>query len=184
MDDLPPRPMALLKILAIAARWSLWLLVAAWLIFISAWGALHFFIVPRIGELRPQLEIRASQALGVTVRIGAIVTHSVGLIPSFELSDVRLLDPDGHEALHLPKVMAALSPGSLLNLGFEQLYIDRPQLNIRRTAEGKIYVAGLDLSKDQNSDGQAGDWIFAQTEIVIRGGTLQWTDEKNAIPPS
>jgi uncharacterized protein (TIGR02099 family) len=175
--------MVLLKILAIAARWSLWLLVAAWLIFISAWGALHFLIVPRIGELRPQLEIRASQALGVTVRIGDIVTHSVGLIPSFELSDVRLLDPDGHEALHLPKVLAALSPRSVLNLGFEQLYIDRPQLNIRRTAEGKIYVAGLDLSKDQNADGQAGDWIFAQTEIVIRGGTLQWTDEKNAMPP-
>jgi len=182
MDDLPRRPSLSLKTLAIAARWSVWLLLAAWLIFISAWGALHWFIVPRIGELRPQLETRASQALGVTVRIGGIVAHSEGLFPSFELSDVRLLDPDGREALHLPRVLAVLSPGSLWNLGFEQLYIDRPQLNIRRTQDGRIYVAGLDLLKNQDSGGGAGDWFFSQTELIIQGGTLQWTDEMRSMP--
>jgi uncharacterized protein (TIGR02099 family) len=182
MDDLPRRPSLSLKTLAIAARWSVWLLLAAWLIFISAWAALHVFIVPRIGELRPQLETRASQALGVTVRIGAISAHSEGLFPSFELSDVRLLDPDGREALRLPRVLAALTPGSLWNLGFEQLYIDGPQLNIRRTVDGRIYVAGLDLSKGQATDDRAGDWFFSQTELVIQGGTLQWTDETRSEP--
>lgn len=182
MDDLPRRPSLSLKTLAIAARWSVWLLLAAWLIFISAWGALHLFIVPRIGELRPQLETRASQALGVTVRIGGIVGHSEGLFPSFELSDVRLLDPEGREALHLPRVLAALTPGSLWNLGFEQLYIDSPQLNVRRTQDGRIFVAGLDLSKDQTADGRAADWFFSQTELVIRGGTLRWTDEMRSEP--
>lgn len=182
MDDLHRRPSLSLKTLAIAARWSVWLLLAAWLIFISAWGALHLFIVPRIGELRPQLESRASQALGVTVRIGAISAHSGGVFPSFELSDVRLLDSEGRQALQLPRVVAVLTPGSLWNLGFEQLYIDRPQLNIRRTQDGRIFVAGLDLSKDQAADGRAGDWLFSQTELVIQGGTLQWTDEMQSAP--
>ena len=182
MDDLPRRPSLSLKTLAIVARWSVWLLLAAWLIFISAWAALHWFIVPRIGELRPQLETRASQALGVTVRIGAITAHSGGVFPSFELSDVQLLDPEGREALHLPRVLAALSPGSLWNLGFEQLYIDSPQLNIRRAQDGRIYVAGLDLSKGQDTVGGAGDWFFSQTELVIQGGTLQWTDEMRPVP--
>lgn len=182
MDDLPRRPSLLLKILAIAARGSLWLLLGAWLVMISAWGALHLFIVPRIDELRPQLETRASQILGVTVRIGAIQARPDGLIPSFELSDVRLIDPAGQEALRLPRVSAALSPRSLWNFGFEQVYIERPQLDIRRTADGRILVAGLDLSKDQDADGRALDWFFSQTEFVIRGGTLRWRDERRDVP--
>lgn len=182
MDDFPRRPSSLLKILAIVARASLWLLLAAWLVMISAWGALHLFIVPRIGELRPQLETRASQLLGVTVRIGAIEARADGLIPSFELSHVRLIDPAGREALHLPRVLAALSPRSLWNFGFEQLYIERPQLDIRRAADGRILVAGLDLSKGQGDDGQALDWFFSQTEFVIRDGTLQWSDEQRNVP--
>lgn len=182
MDDLPRRPSLLLKILAIAARGSLWLLLGAWLVMISAWGALHLFIVPRIDELRPQLETRASQILGVTVRIGAIQARPDGLIPSFELSDVRLIDPAGQEALHLPRVSAALSPRSLWNFGFEQVYIEQPQLDIRRTADGRIFVAGLDLSKDQDADGRALDWFFSQTEFVIRGGTLRWRDERRDVP--
>jgi uncharacterized protein YhdP len=68
--------------------------------------------------------MQAAQALGVPVRIGAISARSEGLIPSFELQDVVLLDPQGREALRLPLVVAALSPRSLWNLGFEQLYID------------------------------------------------------------
>lgn len=183
MSDLPSRPSSLLKFLAVAARATLWLLLAAWLVMISAWGALHLFIVPRIGELRPQLESRATQMLGVTVRIGAIEARSDEVVPSFELRDVRLFDPQGREALHLPRVLAALSPRSLWRFGFEQLYVERPQLAVRRAADGRIFVAGLDLSQSPDSDGQALDWFFSQTEFLIRGGTVQWTDEQRNAPP-
>lgn len=183
MKDLLRRPSLSLKTLAIGARWAVWLLLAAWLLFISVWAALHLFIVPRIGELRPQLETRASQALGVAVRIGAISARSAGLFPSFEMTDVRLSDPEGREALHLPRVLAVLTPRSLWNLGFEQLYIDKPQLKVRRTQDGRILVAGLDLSKDQSTDGRAGDWIFSQTELIIHGGTLEWTDDMQSESP-
>ncbi len=182
MDDLPRRPSSLLKILAIAARVSLGLLLAAWLVMISAWAALHLFIVPRIGELRPQLESRASQLLGVTVRIGAIEARSDGLVPSFELSEVRLVDPQGRDALRLPRILVALSPRSLWNFGFEQLYIEHPELDVRRTADGRILVAGLDLLQSPASDGKALDWFFSQAEFVVRDGTLQWTDEQRALP--
>ena len=148
MIDLTPAPSSLLKTLTTVARWSLGLLVAAWLIFLFAWGALHWLIVPRIGEFRPQLETRAAAILGVPVRIGAISAHSTGMIPSFELTNVQLFDAQGREALRLPRILAALSPRSLWNLGFEQLYIDRPELNIRRGPDGKIYVAGLDVSRN------------------------------------
>ena len=182
MIDMTPQPSRLLKTSAFAAKWSLWVLLSVWLVFMTGWGILHAVIVPRIGEWRPQLETRASQVLGVTVRIGAMSARSSGMIPSVELTDVRLLDAQGREALRLPRVLAALSPRSLLGLGFEQLYIDQPQLSIRRSPEGRIFVAGLDFSNGQGEDSSAADWFFSQTEFVIRRGTVQWTDEQRGVP--
>ena len=114
-----------LKWLAVVARVALWLLVAVWLLFGASWGLLHGWIVPRIEEFRPRIEIEASKALGVPVRIGQITAKSEGMIPSFELRDVTLKDAAGREALRLPRVLAALSPASLWGDGFEQLVIDQ-----------------------------------------------------------
>ena len=172
-----------LKWLAAVARLALWLLLAFWLLFIAVWGLLHGWIVPRIEEFRPRLEMQASKALGVPVRIGQISARSEGLIPSFELRDVTLKDTAGREALRLPRVLASLSPASLWGAGFEQLVIDQPVLDIRRTLDGKIYVGGLDINQAQSDSNDTADWIFSQAEFVIQGGTLRWTDEKtNAAP--
>lgn len=178
--SIPSRP---LRAWAFAVKWLLGLLLAGWLVLALAWGGLHGWIVPRIGELRPTLEIEASRVLGVPVRIGSISARSEGLIPSFELQDVTLLDPLGRAALRLPRVLAALSPRSLWNLGFEQLYIDSPELDVRRSADGRIHVAGLDFSRSSDNDGRAADWLFSQTEFVIRNGTVRWTDELRGAPP-
>ena len=182
MNDLTPVPSALLKAIGVIARGSLWLLLSAWFLFAAAWGALHWLIVPRIGDLRPQLEAQASRVLGVPVTIGAISAQSSGMIPSFELRDVKLFDAMGREALRLPRVLAALSPQSALALKFEQLYIDLPHLDIRRAQNGKITIAGLDFSSAGGSDGTAADWLFSQPEFVIRNGTVQWTDDMRGVP--
>ena len=131
MIDCPPTPSRRLKAYAAIAKGALWLLSAAWLALALAWGALHAWIVPRIGELRPTLESQASRVLGVPVRIGRIEAKSEGLFPSFELNDVVLLDPAGRAELRLPRVLATVSPRSLWKFGFEQLYIDRPELSAR-----------------------------------------------------
>ena len=183
MKDPMPVPSPLLKAIAAIARGSLWLLLSAWLLFACIWGGVHWIIVPRIGDLRPQLEAAASRVLGVPVRIGGITAQSTGMIPSFELTDVRLFDSMGRQALALPLILAALSPQSALGLKFEQLYVDRPELDIRRTANGKITVAGLDFSSGGGSDASAVDWFFSQPEFVIRNGTVQWTDETRGVPP-
>nr|WP_315244076.1 YhdP family protein [uncultured Albidiferax sp.] len=173
----------LLRLAAIAASWSLGLVAAAWLALALVWGALHGWIVPRIGEFRPWLETYASQALGMPVRIGAISAQSEHLFPSFELRDVALLDGQGREALKLSRVMATVSPASLLKRGFETLAIEQPELDVRRSADGTIFIAGLDVSHTGSGDGRALDWLFAQSELVVRGGTVRWTDEQRAAPP-
>ncbi len=183
MDDSPRRPSLPLKVMARATRGLLWLLLGAGLVLALAWAILHLLIVPRIGEFRPQLESRASAALGVTVRIGRIAAQQDHLFPTLELGDVRLLDQEGRVALQLPQVLATLSPRSLWNLGFEQLAIERPELSVRRAADGRIFVAGLEIPAASEAGGGAADWLFSQTEVLIRGGTLQWHDEQRRAPP-
>jgi uncharacterized protein (TIGR02099 family) len=180
--SLPPLPSHRLRLLAWAARWLLTLLVAVWLALAAGWAFLHGWIVPRIGEFRPQLETLASRALGLPVRIGELSAQSEGLVPSFELRDVRLLDASGRAVLRLPSVRAALSPASLLNRGFEQLIIERPELDLRRTADGRLFLAGLELSGDAASNPALADWFFSQTELAFRGGTVHWSDELRGTP--
>lgn len=166
----------------LAVKVSLWLLVIAWGTIGLLAVALHFLIVPRIGELRPWLEQQASRELGVSVRIGAIEARSNDLIPSFEIRDVVLLDAQGREALRVPSVLAALSARSLLSLGFEQLHVDGLVLEVRRAQDGQIWVAGFALPQQESPDSARADWLFKQTELAIRHGTLHWTDESRNEP--
>ncbi|WP_296491575.1 YhdP family protein [Rhodoferax sp.] len=178
-----PIPSKLLKTWSGLTRWLLAVVVVAWLLLGLAWGALHWVIVPRIGEFRPQLETRASQALGVTVRVGAVSAQTNGMVPSFELLDVTLLDAQGRVGLSLPRVLIALSPRSLWRLGFEQIYLDQPKLDIRRAPDGKITIGGLDFSNANQADPAALDWFFSQFEFAIHDGTVRWTDEQRAVEP-
>ena len=162
------------------------LVLAAWSLLLVAWLALHWGILPHIEQWRGAIETRASRALGVPVRIGSITVRSSGWIPALELRDVSLLDAQQRPALSLPRVAAAISPGSLLalELRFEQLLIDGAQLEVRRDSQGRIFVAGLDFSAPAGGDdGAAADWLFKQHEVVIRGGSLRWTDEQRAAAP-
>lgn len=163
-------------------RWGLWLLALAWVAIGLTAAALHFAIVPRIGELRPWVEQRVSQELGVTVRIASIEARSNGLIPAIEIRDMRLLDKEGRVALQIPLVQAALSARSALSLGFEQLYIEGLVLELRRDAAGRIWAAGFALPQDQSSDNARADWLFEQTELAVRHATLHWTDETRKEP--
>ncbi|MDZ7938385.1 MAG: YhdP family protein [Rhodoferax sp.] len=170
-------PTPKLRALATVAHWALRLLLVAWLALAMAWAGLHFLIVPRIGELRPWLEKQATQALGTTVEIGSITAISNGLIPTVALANVRLLDAQSREALSLPQVQVAFSPRSLLRGGFEQLFIDSPELEVRRTADGTFWIAGMPLPQTGGNDSAALDWLFSQPEVALKGGTVHWTDE-------
>ena len=178
----PLAPSALLKNLSALARGSLWLLLGAWLLFLLAWGTLHWVIVPRIGEFRPLLEARGTGLLGIELRIGAIAAHSNGLVPSFELRDVQLLDGQGRPALTLSRVLVALSPRSIWNRGFDQLVVEQPKLQVRRDPSGKLHVAGLEVSSASASGQALTDWFFSQREWVVQGGSIDWTDELRAAP--
>lgn len=183
MNDTASSPSRLLKITAVTARWLLGLLIAAWLLLALSVVVLHAWIVPRIGDFRGALEAQASKAIGVPVRIGSITARSEGLFPAFELRDVVLQDAGNREALRLVRVVASVSPRSLWRLNLEQLYIEGPQLDVRRDTQGKLHVAGLHMGTDTTGETRGADWFFAQRELVVEGGTVRWTDEQRNAEP-
>ena len=173
-----------------ALRWTVLLVLTLWSIVLIGWLTLHWGILPHIDDWRPQIEERASRALGLPLRIGHISVNSPGWVPALELRDVTLSDREGREALRLPRISAALSPKSLfaLRLVFSQLYIEGAELEIRRDAQGRLHVAGLDMETSARVDAGSGDhstmdWLLSQPEFVLRHGTLRWVDQQRAAPP-
>ncbi|GGH52524.1 DUF3971 domain-containing protein [Comamonas phosphati] len=160
------------------------LVLALWLAAATVWGVLHLWIVPRISEWRPELESLASRTLGIPVTIASLSARRDGLVPAFELGDVALHDPaSGGQALHLAKVVVAVSARSLLTLGVEQIYVEAPELTIRRAQDGQIFVAGIAVTTSGSAQKNHADWLLSQPEIALRRGTVQWIDDKLQAPP-
>ena len=161
-----------------ALNWAVGLVAFGWVAVLVAWSALHIFIVPRIGDYREVMQQQASRALGVRVEIGRISMQGGWWVPWLELGDIQLFDKEGREALRLPRVLAAVSPRSVLFGQFEQLDIEQPELEIRRDVEGHVWVAGLDTGA--SGDGSGADWFFSQPEFVVRQGVVHWRDDSRS----
>lgn len=180
----------LLRWVTRCARWALGALLALWLVLALLWVLLYGWVIPRIDQWRPYLQSSAERALGVPVRLGALHAHSQGLMLSFTLTEVTVLDAQGQPALHLPRVVLVVSPRSLLRAGLEQLLMEGPQLNLHRHADGQITLGGIALGRDSGAaqtsapqHSRAADWLFSQTEVVLREGTLLWRDDLRQMPP-
>ncbi len=155
---------------------ALRVVVVAWLLTVLAWGALHALILPRIVEHQNWLQQQASRAVGLRVQLGELSVGGGWWVPWLQVDGVGLFDAQGREVLHLNHVTLAFSPRSLLHGGFEQVLIDQPELDIRRDAQGHVWVAGLDMQAEETDTGAA-DWFFSQSQWVIREGILRWRDE-------
>ena len=180
MNQPPLHPSLALKWASALSRVLLWTVATGWLLFGMTLGAIHALIVPRIADWRPELELAATRALGVPVRIGSIHAESVGLMPSFELRNVKLLDSQGRDALILKRVLTAVSVSSLWRFGFEQIHIDQPELDIRRLKNGQVEVAGLRVFQEVGAPqgtNPAADWFFSQSEFALKAGRVHWTDD-------
>ena len=161
--------------------------VAAWTAFFGfavMLLGLRFWVLPKVAEHREQIAAIAARTIGQPVKIGAIEAGWYGLRPQINLSDVRILDAEGREALVLPSIENVLSWNSLLHgeVRLSALAIERPRLTVRRDAAGAIYVAGLKLGERAGGQGFS-DWLLGNDEIVVRNAVIEWLDEKRGAPP-
>jgi uncharacterized protein YhdP len=155
--------------------WTLFFVLAALIL------ALRFWLLPDIERYRDEIVSVVSHSVGQPVRIGGIDAGWLGLNPRVHLTDVRLYDQEGREALVLPSVDNVLAWGSLLRgeLKLHSVIIEGLRLQVRRDAAGALYIAGAPLG----GGGQFSAWALAQPEIVIRNAEIEWHDEKRGAPP-
>jgi len=153
------------------------------LIFLS----LRYWVLPNIEQYRGDIVAAISRAVGLQVKIGALATDWQGLRPRLSISDVRVYDTDGREALVLPSVENVVGWRSLLvrELRLHSFLIDGPKLTVRRDANGEIFVAGIRISglAGDKGEGRLSDWILSQGRIIVRGAEIEWRDEARKAPP-
>src|SRR6267143_1157536 len=143
--------------------------VAAWAAFFALAATvlvLRYAVLPHIERLRPGIVERVSAIVGQRVTIGGIEAQWLGLRPQVNLTDVRIYDAEGREALVLPSVENILSWRSLARgtLSLYALHIDGPRLVVRRDAAGALYVAGIKLVATPGEPGLS-DWLSAHGDI-------------------
>jgi uncharacterized protein (TIGR02099 family) len=161
---------------------------------VLAWGTffvlaaavlgLRYGVLPQVERYRGEIVERVSSTVGLPVRIGRIEAEWNGLRPQLNLSDVRIYDAEGREALKLPSVENILSWRSLVHgdVRLHALHIEGPKVSVRRDSAGAFYIGGVKLEA-AGGPGGFGDWLFDQREILIRGAEVEWRDEKRNAPP-
>ena len=172
---------ALLRVLEILA-WT------AFFCFAALFLALRFWLLPQVERYQADVVAALSRAAGLPVKIGALQADWDGLRPRLTVTDLRVYDRDGREALVLPSVEHVVSWASLpaRKLRLHTLAIEGPRLTVRRDAQGRIHVAGIELADGPAAGvpgGGVAAWILGQREIVIRNAEIVWVDEQRGAPP-
>jgi uncharacterized protein (TIGR02099 family) len=164
--------------LTIVASAMLAVLVALFII------ALRYWILPDIGQYRGRIELSLSQAIGNPVSIGSIEADWQGVRPRLSFTEVRILDEQKQPALVLPHIEGSVSWMTLLTaeLRLASLEIDRPDLLIRRDAQGKIFIGGVALSRE-GGDNDLADWLLRQSHMAAHDVFIVWLDEQRGAPP-
>ena len=160
-----------------------WLLVALYFFFAVTFLSLRYWVLPHISDYAQDIAATLSRNVGERVTIGQIDAGWQGLHPYLELTDLRIYDRKGAVALALPAVNAKVSWWSLpmAALRFHSLEFVAPTLSIRRDAEGRFFVAGLEIKQSSGDSGFA-DWLLAQREVGIRDARISWLDEQRKAP--
>ena len=106
--------------------------------------AVRFWVLPDIERYRQDIVAAMSRGLGMPVRIGAIRAGWFGLRPQVALSDVRLYDAQGREALVLPSIDNVMAWRSLARgeLVLHSVVIETRGFPCGATPPGDLYMAG------------------------------------------
>lgn len=174
---------------ALGAGWRklkrplLWLALVAYFAFACIFLALRYAVLPHIADYRSDIEQAITSATKLPVAIGAIEADWQGLRPRLLLSGVQVADQAGRPALGFDHIEAVVDWSTLWHFGLRlhRLSIDAPVLNMRREADGQVFIAGLALNNDSEDSGLS-DWVLAQGRIVIRDATLNWDDALRQAP--
>lgn len=159
-------------------------LVILYFVFCGAFLSLRYVVLPNIDHYKTEVETLASHLLQRPVTINAINANWSGLNPRLRLDNLVVYNQQGERALILPEVVATVSWWSALKLQLQldHLEISRPDLEIERDSEGRLFVGGIHLDTEKKDDGRGLEWLLSQREIVVRDGWIRWQDHLRNAP--
>ena len=160
-----------------------WTLLVSWLLFVALVLVLRYVVLPSVGDYQAEIEQAASNAVGQPVKIGKISARWSGLNPDLVLDQVTIEDKQGLPAFSLQQVESVLSWQSLVRLRpiLSLLAFDGAVLHVRRDANGKITLAGVDAEGE--SDPALAEWLLEQPHVRVRNATIVWDDRLRKAAP-
>jgi uncharacterized protein (TIGR02099 family) len=164
-------------------RFLVSVLILSGLIFAGIVLGLRYWVLPNIADYRESIASSISQAAGQRVTIGVMNAGWDGLRPHLNMRGVDVYDSAGNIALHLEHIEGTLAWWNLVlgEIRLHSLEIDRPDLALRRTVKGEIYVGGVWVNQPGSESGFA-DWLLRQHRIIVRGATVTWQDDLRQAP--
>ena len=162
-----------------------WTLITAYFMFAAVLLGMRYWVLPHIGQYTNLIESKVSEVVGERVTIGTVTAGWDGLRPELDLQDLRVFNREGEQVLSLPAVEAVLSWTSMAlgSVQFHSLALDRPNLAVSREADGRLYVAGLQIKSRPDAGPGLAEWLLRQSEVSVRGASIVWTDELRGAPP-
>ena len=146
---------------------------------------LRYDALPHADRYRGYIVSSIERASGMAVKASAIHGGWDGLRPSVSLEGFELADRQGRVALALQRAEVTLSWWALFRarLRFHDVDFYRPQLVLRRGADGRVYLADRPLNRPGADDGSGlAEWLLAQPRLAIHDATLTWRDELTGAP--
>ena len=145
---------------------------------------LRYDALPHADRYRGYIVSSVERASGMALDASAIHGGWEGLRPSVSLEGLRLADRQGRVALALQRADVTLSWWALFrgSLRFHDVDFYRPQLVLRRGADGLVYLADKPLNRPGEGEGGFAAWLLAQPRLAIHDATLTWRDELTGAP--
>ncbi len=167
-------------------RASTWALLGLYVLFLCLLLVLRHWVLPDAAAYKPWIESQASQALGLKVQIGELSARLEGVSPQLSALNVTVTDAQGQQVLALGRVDATVSWVSVatLEMVFDTLRVDKPDVQVRHLGDGRLSIAGILVDPQRPSGGREGlGWLLAQHELQVRDGRLSWVDETRELAP-
>lgn len=147
---------------------------------------LRYAALPHVDDYRDVVVSSIEKASGMSVSVRAMRGHWGGLRPMLSLEGFALADRAGKAAFELERAEVTLSWWSLLSgeVRFHDVDFYRPHLELRRGADGLIYLADKPVNAvSPGDDGAFTAWLLAQRRLGIHDATLTWRDDFLGAPP-
>lgn len=146
---------------------------------------LRYVALPDIDAYRGRVVASIEEASGMAVGVRSMAARWDGLRPEVTLEGLTLADRRGKAAFELERAEVTLSWWWLAagELRFHDVDFHRPHLELRRGADGLIYLADKPLNASgPGDDGTFTRWLLAQPRVGVHDATLTWRDDFLGAP--